>query len=172
MCFTDDQEMAEIMRSISLHGKGHHKYDNIRIGINGRLDTIQAAILLAKFDIFDEEIELRQKVAQSYTRLLSSSSFTTPYVPEGYRSAWAQYSLMAKEEAQRSEAQSLLKDAGIPTAVYYPMPLHLQKAFEVLNYKTGDFPVSEDCAGRVFSLPMHPYLREDELRDIAHKLSG
>jgi dTDP-4-amino-4,6-dideoxygalactose transaminase len=172
MCFTDDQEMAEIMRSISLHGKGHHKYDNIRIGINGRLDTIQAAILLAKFDIFDEEIELRQKVAQSYTRLLSSSPFTTPYVPEGYRSAWAQYSVMAKEEAQRSEAQSLLKDAGIPTAVYYPVPLHQQKAFESLNYVTGDFPVSEDCAGRIFSLPMHPYLREDELRDIAHALSG
>jgi UDP-2-acetamido-2-deoxy-ribo-hexuluronate aminotransferase len=172
MCFTDDQEMAEIMRSISLHGKGHHKYANVRIGINGRLDTIQAAILLAKFDIFDEEIELRQTVAQSYTRLLSASSFTTPYVPEGYRSAWAQYSVMAKDEAQRSEAQSRLKDAGIPTAVYYPMSLHQQKAFESLNYETGDFPASEDCACRIFSLPMHPYLKEDDLRLIALRMVG
>jgi UDP-2-acetamido-2-deoxy-ribo-hexuluronate aminotransferase len=172
MCFTDDQEMAEIMRSISLHGKGHHKYANIRIGINGRLDTLQAAVLLVKFDIFPEEIELRQTVAQSYTKLLSSSSLTTPYVPEGYRSAWAQYSLMAKDGAQRSDAQDRLKGAGIPTAVYYPMSLHQQKAFGSLDYKAGDFPVSEDCANRVFSLPMHPYLKEDELKLIALNLTN
>jgi dTDP-4-amino-4,6-dideoxygalactose transaminase len=153
-----------------LHGKGHHKYANIRIGINGRLDTIQAAILLAKLDIFAEEIELRQSVAQSYTRLLSSSSFITPHIPDGYRSAWAQYSVLAKDETQRSKAQNRLKDAGIPTAVYYPMSLHQQKAFESLNYKTGDFPVSEECANLIFSLPMHPYLQDDELRLIAHNL--
>jgi UDP-2-acetamido-2-deoxy-ribo-hexuluronate aminotransferase len=172
MCFTDDQEVAEIMRSISLHGKGHHKYANIRIGINGRLDTLQAAVLLAKFEIFPEEIELRQTVAQSYTNFLSSSPLITPYVPEGYRSAWAQYTLMAKDETERSNAQNRLKGARIPTAVYYPMSLHQQKAFESLNYKEGDFPVSEDCANRVFSLPMHPYLKEDELRLIIQNLTG
>jgi UDP-2-acetamido-2-deoxy-ribo-hexuluronate aminotransferase len=170
MCFTDDGVLAEVMRSISLHGKGSDKYENIRVGINGRLDTLQAAILLAKFEIFPEEIELRQSVAQSYTGLLSASSFTTPRIPDGYRSAWAQYSLMVEEEEQRSEVQNRLKEAGVPTAVYYPKPLHLQTAFQKLGYKTGDFPASEDCARRIFSLPMHPYLKNEEIAFIAQHL--
>jgi UDP-2-acetamido-2-deoxy-ribo-hexuluronate aminotransferase len=170
MCFTDDGMLAETMRSISLHGKGSDKYENIRIGINGRLDTLQAAILLAKFEIFPEEIELRQSVAQAYTDLFASSTLTTPSIPEGYQSAWAQYSLMVKEEDQRSGVQSRLKEAGIPTAVYYPKPLHLQTAFQSLGYKAGDFPASEDCARRIFSLPMHPYLKNDEIEFIAQHL--
>ncbi len=172
MCFTDDSRLAGLMRSISLHGKGSDKYENVRIGINGRLDTLQAAILLAKFDIFPEEIELRRAVAQSYTDLLSSSSLTTPHVPDGYRSAWAQYSLLAESESQRSIIQDRLKEAGIPTAVYYPKPLHQQNAFASLRYKSGDFPISEDCAKRVFSVPMHPYLKDDDLRLIARHLTG
>jgi len=170
MCFTDDARLANLMQSISLHGKGGDKYDNVRLGINGRLDTLQAAILLAKFELFPEELELRQSVAQGYSDLLSSSSFVIPAIPEGYRSAWAQYTMMAGTEEERAAGQNRLKSAGIPTAVYYPKPLHLQSAFRSLKYETGAFPVSEDCAKRVFSLPMHPYLTAEELRNIARKL--
>jgi UDP-2-acetamido-2-deoxy-ribo-hexuluronate aminotransferase len=171
MCFTDDRMLADTMRSISLHGKGSDKYENIRIGINGRLDTLQAAILLAKFEIFPEEIALRQRVAQGYTELLVSSTLTTPSIPEGYQSAWAQYSLMVREAEQRSGVQNRLKEAGIPTAIYYPKPLHLQTAFQALGYKAGDFPASEDCARRIFSLPMHPYLNNKEIEFIAQHLN-
>jgi dTDP-4-amino-4,6-dideoxygalactose transaminase len=170
MCFTDDGMLAEVMRSISLHGKGSDKYENIRVGINGRLDTLQAAILLAKFEIFPEEIELRQRVALAYTELLAASSLMTPTVPDGYRSAWAQYSLMVKGGGQRSTVQNRLKEVGIPTAVYYPKPLHLQTAFRELGYQAGDFPVSEDCAERIFSVPMHPYLKDQDIAFIARHL--
>ena len=168
MCFTDDGRLAEVLGSLRVHGKGHHKYDNVRIGVNGRLDTIQAGILLAKFDIFTEEIELRQQVADRYTSLLNPlSSLLTPAVPQGYRSAWAQYSVLAAGENQRTELQKKLKDAGIPTAIYYPKPLHLQSAFSDLGYQVGDFPICEDISQRIFSLPMHPYLTEKEQRKIA-----
>lgn len=168
MCFTDDDHLADIMRSVRVHGKGTHKYDNIRIGINGRLDTIQAAILLAKFEIFPDELELRQGVAQHYTELLSDFSLdlSTPHIPSGSRSAWAQYSLLAKDEQIRSNLQAKLKSEGIPTAIYYPAPLHLQTAFEYLGYKESDFPISEDCSKRIFSLPIHPYLTEEEQKKI------
>ena len=160
MCFTDNDEVAEKLRSLLFHGKGHHKYDNVRIGINGRLDTIQAAILLAKFDIFPEEVELRQKIAEHYSNLLNSySTITTPSIPTGYKSAWAQYSILAKDVEHRSELQDKLKENGIPTAIYYPKPLHLQTAFSSLGYREGDFPISEDYAQRIFSIPMHPYCR-------------
>lgn len=171
MCFTDDDQRAQLMRSISLHGEGNDRYENVRIGINGRLDTLQAAVLLAKFDIFPEELELRQKVARSYTELLSCSNFATPRVADGYRSSWAQYSLIAKSEGHRAAARNRLKEKGIPTAVYYPKPLHLQTAFGSLSYKRWDFPVSEDCSERIFSLPMHPYLKDDEMRLIAQHLT-
>jgi len=172
MCFANNEMLANLMRSISLHGKGSDKYENIRIGINGRLDTLQAAVLLAKFEVFPEEFELRQSVAQSYTELLASSSLTTPRIPDGYRSAWAQYSVMAKDEGHRSKVQNRLKGVGIPTAIYYPKPLHLQTAFRALGYKSGVFPASEDCAKRIFSLPMHPYLRDEELKFIAQHLTN
>jgi UDP-2-acetamido-2-deoxy-ribo-hexuluronate aminotransferase len=163
MCFTNDDRLAEIMQSVRIHGKGHHKYDNIRIGVNGRLDTLQAAILLAKFGIFPEEIELRQTVASRYTSLLESTTdVQPPAVPVSYLSAWAQYSILAKDGLHRDKLQKQLKEAEIPTAIYYPKPLHLQTAFSYLGYKTGDFAVSEECAGRIFSIPMHPYLSEEE----------
>jgi dTDP-4-amino-4,6-dideoxygalactose transaminase len=171
MCFTNDDKLSEIMESLRVHGKGHHKYDNVRIGINGRLDTLQAGILLAKFDIFPEEIEMRQQVAHRYTKLLTSNSdIQVPVVPPGYKSAWAQYSLLAKDEQQRTDIQNRLKEAGIPTAIYYPKPLHLQSAFSSLGYKKGDFPVSEACAKRIFSLPMHPYVSEEDQEKIAQIL--
>ena len=165
--FTDDDGLAEIMGSIRVHGKGTHKYDNARIGLNARLDTIQAAILLAKFDIFSEEIELRQKVAQNYTEGLSPNAMlSAPCVPDGYKSAWAQFSVLAESEERKNGWQGLLKENGVPTAVYYPKPLHLQSAFSFLGYKEGDFPVSEDCSRRIFSLPMHPYLSKGEIERI------
>ena len=168
MCFTDDDSLTEIMQSVRVHGQGHHKYDNIRIGVNGRLDTLQAGILLAKFDIFPEEIVLRQKVAARYTELLERhSGLTPPAIFQDYKSAWAQYSVLAQDSAQRAAIQNNLKTAQIPTAIYYPKPLHLQSAFSYLNYKIGDFPVSEDCADRIFSLPMHPYLSEEDQLKIA-----
>ncbi len=172
MCFTRDGDLAELMRSLSVHGKGHDKYENIRVGINGRLDTLQAAILLAKFEIFPEEMGLRQAVAQSYTQLISGcSTLATPYIPDGYLSAWAQYSLLTIDEAERSRIQQRLQRAAIPTAIYYPKPLHLQGAFSSLGYRSGDFPVSEDFGKRVFSLPMHPYLSTDELQRIVDHMT-
>ncbi len=166
MCFTEDDRLAERLRSIRVHGQGSDKYENIRIGINGRLDTLQAAILLAKFAIFPEELELRQQVARLYNELLAGKA-TIPQVPKGYRSAWAQYSILVEDGAERSARIAKLKEAGIPTAIYYPKPLHLQTAFTDLGYKKGDFPVSEDCARRIFSLPMHPYLTAEDQRRIA-----
>mgnify|MGYP001821713059 FL=1 len=168
MCFTDDGQLAEIMGSLRVHGKGHHKYDNVRIGVNGRLDTIQAGILLAKFDIFPEEIELRQQVAKRYTAMLNPlANIEIPAIPQGYKSAWAQYSILAAGDKQRTDLQNKLKEADIPTAIYYPKPLHLQSAFSYLGYKKGDFPISEDISRRIFSLPMHPYLTEEEQQKIA-----
>ncbi len=173
MCFTGSDRLAETMESLRVHGKGHHKYDNVRIGINGRLDTIQAAILLAKFEIFAEEIELRQQVARNYSERLSSHpSLVVPEIPAGYKSAWAQYSILAKDDAHRSKLQDRLKQNGIPTAIYYPKPLHLQTAFAGLGYGAGDFPYSEDFALRIFSLPMHPYLSKDEQDNIASILES
>lgn len=171
MCFTDDDVLAKVMESIRVHGKGVHKYDNARIGINGRLDTIQAAILNAKFDIFPEEVDLRKQVARRYDNLLSAcSSLSLPSVPDGRTSVWAQYSVLAKDENHRTGLQEKLKSKKIPTAVYYPKPLHLQTAYSFLGYKDGDFPVSENCSRRIFSLPMHPYLSVEEQEMIAEAL--
>jgi len=167
MCFTNDDKLAEIMESIRVHGKGSDKYDNIRIGINGRLDTIQAAILLTKFDIFPDEIRLRQIVADRYAKHLSGPPFpVTPNIPSEMISAWAQYSILASDEIQCLLLQTKLKDEGIPTAIYYPTPLHLQTAFKPLGYREGSFPESEDISRRIFSLPMHPYLSEEEQKKI------
>lgn len=169
MCFTNDENIDKVLRSLRVHGQGSDKYDNIRIGINGRLDTLQAAILLAKFEIFPEEIGLRQEVAAGYNELLAGT-VATPQIPEGYRSAWAQYSILVRDGAERAPLMAKLKGAGIPTAIYYPKPLHLQAAFASLGCREGDFPVSEDCARRIFSLPMHPYLTAEDRRRLADVL--
>ena len=161
MCFTDDDETAKVLKSLRVHGMGDDKYDNVRIGINGRLDTLQAAILLAKFEIFPEEIRLRRQVADKYGDALRDScseSFVLQHIPPGFHSAWAQYSLLARDSNHRATVLNALKLAGVPTAIYYPKPLHLQSAFASLGYKRGDFPLSEAHAESIFSLPMHPYL--------------
>ncbi len=152
--FTDDDALIEVLRSIRVHGQGTDKYENVRIGMNGRLDTLQAAILLAKLEIFEDEIVARQEVAARYNRGLEGV-VQTPKIFSHSRSAWAQYSVLTDHPA---DAMAKLKAEGIPTAVYYPKPLHLQKAFANLGHKPGDFPVSESFSKRIFSLPMHPYL--------------
>lgn len=166
MCFTQDEHLADVMRSIRIHGQGLDKYENVRIGINGRLDSLQAAVLLAKFEIFPEEIELRQQVADCYHTLLSplsaSRDLLLPQTPSYARSVWAQYSVLARDSKARQDWIQKLKTASIPTAVYYPKPLHLQTAFAFLGYREGQFPVSEDCSRRIFSLPMHPYLNPED----------
>ncbi len=167
MCFSDNDELAGAMRSLAVHGQGGNKYDNVRIGINGRLDTLQAAVLLAKFDIFPEEIGLRQQAADRYSEgIKKETGVVTPFVPEGSGSVWAQYSVLAKDENHRSDIQAGLKEKGIPTVIYYPGALHLQEAFKILGYKAGDFPVCEELTRRIFSLPMHPYLTADEQEEI------
>jgi dTDP-4-amino-4,6-dideoxygalactose transaminase len=166
MCFTDSDELAEGMKSLRVHGQGFDRYDNVRIGINGRLDSLQAAILLAKFDIFPEEVSARREIASRYNHALSrDSGLILPRTANGMASVWAQYSLLARDSDHREQIQRRLTDAHIPFAVYYPKPLHLQGAFGCLGYGRGDLPVSEDFASRIFSIPMHPYLsRADQDR--------
>ncbi len=163
--FTNDDVLAEKLRSIRVHGQGSDKYDNVRTGINGRLDTIQAAILLAKLDIFDYELEARNRIAAKYTSELEKV-VKTPQIPDGYISCWAQYSVLAKDSEERVFFQEKLKIEGIPTAIYYPRPLHLQTAYSSLGYGKTEFPVATDISGRIFSLPMHPYLLDEDVERI------
>jgi UDP-2-acetamido-2-deoxy-ribo-hexuluronate aminotransferase len=157
--FCNDDDMAQRLRSVRIHGQGSNKYDNIRIGINGRFDAMQAAVLLAKLEIFKEEIELRNQVANRYSQGLKDS-VVVPVVKEDRSSVWAQYSILAKN---RENLINELKSKGIPTAIYYPKPLHLQPAYQSLGYRNGDFPISERIANQILSIPMHPYLnREDQ----------
>lgn len=174
MCFTDDTDLDARMQSLRIHGQGHDKYDNVRIGINGRLDTFQAAILLAKFGIFPEEIGLRQEVANRYTTLIGAvgAPVEPPRIPAGIVSAWAQYSVLARDGEHRATLLNRLKEASIPSAIYYPKPLHLQTAFKSLGHTPGDFPVSEACAERIFSIPMHPYLTEEDQQRVIRALAG
>jgi dTDP-4-amino-4,6-dideoxygalactose transaminase len=155
---TDDAETAEVMRSLRMHGHGSDKYDNIRIGLASRLDTIQAAILSEKLKIFPDEIEARNRVARRYTETLGDVA-TVPRVPPGSISVWAQYTL--RVGAGRREALAAgLKAEGIPTAVYYPIPLHRQQAYKHYPVGEGGVAVSERLAAEAISLPMHAYLDE------------
>lgn len=156
--FCGDGQMLEVLRSLRIHGQGSDKYENVRIGINGRMDTIQAAVVLAKMEIFEEEMARRQAVAARYSVALQSN-MVVPRVPAGMRSAWAQYSIQTDH---REQVIAHMKEQGIPTAIYYPQPLHLQKAFAALKYLPGQFPVAEKVCKRILSLPMHPYLDEQQ----------
>ena len=152
--FTDNDEYADLLRSYRVHGKGSNKYDNVRIGMNSRLDTIQAAILLEKLVEFPTELFNRNKLANQYEKELSTK-FKTPFVPEGYVSSWAQYTLQAEN---RDDIMVEYKAKGVPTMIYYGICLHQQTAFENLNYNSFDFQTAESLAAHVFSLPMHPYM--------------
>lgn len=163
--FTDNQEYASVMSSLKVHGKGADKYDNLRIGYNSRLDTVQAAVLLTKFSRFEWEVERRNQLADCYTKALSGI-VKTPVVPKGYRSSWAQYTLMLPQEANRPAIQKALLEFGVKTMVYYPKPLHLQSAFLSLGYEKGSLPYAEAAADRVLSLPMHPYWEQSEVAQV------
>jgi len=164
MCFTDDLHLFDMMDSIRIHGKGINKYQNQRIGLNARLDTLQAAILLAKFKIFQDELQKRQEIASEYyfSFMECGMNLIIPRVPEGFKSAWAQYSILAENEMARDSFRNKLENQEIETNIYYPTPLHLQEAFKYLNYREGDFPISESCAKRIFTIPMHPYVKKSE----------
>ena len=156
-CFTNDDGLKEKLLSLRMHGQGRDRYEHVAIGLNARLDTIQAAILIEKLKIFEDEIEKRNAVAQRYTSAFANSNrIKTPVVLEGVTSTWASYTLQV---ADRARFQADLKQAGIPTMVYYPIPLSRQPAYAA--YPGVATPVSEALCGHVVSLPMHPYLDED-----------
>lgn len=153
-CFTGDDGLAGLLRSIRMHGQGADKYENVRIGVNSRLDTIQAAILIEKLKVFPEEIEMREAMARRYNRTLgTSNSIRVPHVIEGAQSTWAQYTIQVPD---RGKLQADLKAKGIPTAVYYPIPLSVQKGYR--HFPGVATPASEKLSRTVVSLPMHPYL--------------
>lgn len=155
-CFTNDDGLKELLLSLRMHGQGSDRYEHVHIGYNSRLDTIQAAILIEKLKIFDDEIEKRNAVARRYNQAFAGSNrIRTPAMIEGATSTWAQYTLQVED---RAKFQADLKAAGVPTAVYYPIPLSRQKAYA--HYPSAPTPVSEALSGRVVSLPMHPYLEQ------------
>jgi dTDP-4-amino-4,6-dideoxygalactose transaminase len=152
----EDDAMADVLRSLRMHGHGSDKYDNIRIGLASRLDTVQAAILIEKLKIFPDEIEARNRVARRYTDALNGVA-TTPTVPAGSTSVWAQYTIRVAG-GRRDKLAAALKAEGIPTAIYYPIPLHRQQAYKHYPVGAGGVAVSDQLAAEVISLPMHAYL--------------
>ena len=164
--FTNNDDYAELIKSYRVHGKGQDKYDNVRIGVNSRLDTIQAAILLEKLAAFPQELKNRNALADFYQEQLGDK-LNTPHVPKGYLSSWAQYTLVA---ANRDHYMTKLKEQGIPSMIYYGTCMHQQTAFKELGYQQGDFPVAEQLASQVFSLPMHPYMAAEEQQKVVSAL--
>ncbi len=156
--FTDDDDLAEIMKSIRVHGQGEDKYENVRIGMNGRLDTIQAAVLIEKLKLFPDEILARERVARRYDSALADVAII-PARTANTQSVWAQYTLRV-DAGRRASFRDQLAEAGIPTAIYYPKPLHQQTAYSHYPVAGNRLPVSERIVGEVVSLPMHPYLEE------------
>ena len=160
--FTDNDEWAKLLESYHIHGKGSDRYDNVRIGMNSRLDSIQAAILLVKLKAFkDYELVDVNKVAARYTEKLKGV-VKTPVVPESFYSSWAQYTIQVENKEVRAKLQAALKACDIPTAIYYPIPMHRQTAFNYLNLDENRCPVSDQLADTVISLPIHPYLSESD----------
>ncbi len=162
--FTDDDDLAQTMRQIRVHGQARKHHHPI-LGINGRLDTLQAAILLEKLEIFDEEIERRQQVAAAYSERLSGLGLILPHIAEGNTSVYAQYTILS---SRRSHASAVMADMGVPSVSYYAVPLHLQPVFQWLGHCVGDFPIAERVASEGLSLPMNPYLSEDDIENICH----
>ena len=168
--FTDNDEWAALLRSYRIHGKGADKYDNVRIGMNSRLDTLQAAILQVKMNAFEEyELVDVNKVADRYTEKLRDV-VKTPTVRDGFFSSWAQYSILLKDEAERDGLQAHLKGKGIPSMVYYPKPMSKQGAFGTIDCVKVDLSVTADLCRRVLALPMHPYLTVDGQDEIIREI--
>lgn len=171
--FTDDDMLAERMRSIAVHGKNREdKYDNIRLGMNSRLDTLQAAVLQQKLQAFkDYELDDVNKAAELYTKCLSGvSGLILPTVTEGYYSSWAQYTIQLSQDIDRTAMQERLKAQGIPTMIYYTKPMHKQGAFQGTYSAEANCPVTEELCNRVLCLPIHPYLAEEEIEKVAEAL--
>jgi len=163
---TNSDKLAQKMKMLRVHGQNrryHHKY----IGLGGRMDTLQCAITNVKIRHYEKDLKLRQEVAHKYTKLLGEKELILPYQLEKTTSAWAQYSVRVKD---RDKVQEKLKEQGIPTAVHYPMSLHLQECFAYLGYKEGDFPVAERVSKEIMSLPMNPYLSDSEIEFICENL--
>lgn len=164
--FTDNDEWAALLDSYRVHGKGQFKYDNVRIGMNSRLDTLQAAVLKVKLKAFREyEVADINRAAARYTEKLQGK-VKTPVVPEGYYSSWAQYTIRLDSKEQRDALQAVLKEQGIPTMVYYPTPMHDQTAYKNLKVPVGSCPVAEQLCHTVLSLPIHPYISEEDIDSV------
>lgn len=163
--FTQDDEYADLIRSLRVHGKGSNKYHNVRIGMNSRLDTIQAAILIEKLRVFPKELVKRNELACFYSAELSHK-FDTPTVQGSFISSWAQYTLTAENPGQRDRIVAHLKQQGIPTVIYYPTCMHQQPAFEMNRSYSFDCPVAERLASVVFSIPMNPYMRRSDAQKV------
>ncbi len=164
--FTDDDAAADYLRSARIHGKGECKYDNVRIGMNSRLDTIQAAVLQVKLKAFEQyELENVNAAAKEYTKLLKDV-VKTPVVPEGYYSSWAQYTIQLADREAREGLQAYLKEKGIPSMVYYPKPMHRQKAFENVESEEKHFANTTELCDRVLALPIHPYMSRDDIGQV------
>ena len=159
--FTDGAERADLFRSLRTHGEGKTRYEVLRTGMNGRLDTLQAAVLLAKLDVFDMELARREEIARVYDRRLGNLLDIPARVPDS-TSAWAIYAVLVRDEAARAHVQSILKQRGVPTAIYYPRPLHRQPAYAG-HHDGGALPVSEDLATRILALPIHPDLTDADV---------
>lgn len=170
--FTDNDEWAALIRSLAVHGKsGEDKYNNIYIGRNSRLDTIQAAVLLVKLKAFREyEVDAVNRVAGCYDKALKNSGFILPEVKQGYVSSWAQYTVQLPAGKKREQLQAALREAGIPTMVYYAKPMHRQGAFAGTDSEQAECPVTEQLCTNVLSLPMHPYMEEEQIAFIAEHL--
>jgi dTDP-4-amino-4,6-dideoxygalactose transaminase len=162
--FTESEERAELFRSLRTHGEGKTRYEVLRTGMNGRLDSMQAAVLLAKLTVFPEELQAREKIARVYDQRLGNVVVTPARVPDS-TSAWAIYAVLLKNEAERNRVQASLKDAGVPTAIYYPRPLHKQPAYAACHDGAA-LPVSEDLATRIMALPIHPDLTNEDVERI------
>jgi len=155
--FTDDAEFAATLRSVRVHGQGDHKYDNVRLGMTARLDTMQAAILIEKLRIFDDEVHARNVVANRYSSALADA-VTVPRVAKDTTSVWAQYTIQLPDGVNRKQFAAVLRGMGVPTMVYYEKPMHKQRAYCAYPVLEGGLPVSERISEKVISLPMHPYL--------------
>lgn len=171
--FTDSDEWAALVRSYAVHGKGSMKYDNVRVGMNSRLDTLQAAVLLVKLDAFAaREVDAANVAAARYGEALCGSELILPSIPEGFRSSWAQYTVQLPEDADRDAVQAALKERGVPTMVYYPKPMHEQRAFEGICERPLGCPVTERLCKTVLSLPMGPYISLSEVETVLKTLAS
>ena len=167
--FTNDSKIADIIRSCRIHGMGENKYENIRFGMTGRLDSMQAVVLNAKLDIFEEELVLRQGVADRYQQLIGDI-VDTPQLQVGVKSTWAQYCIKLPKTSNRDHVIKHLGATGIPTAIYYPVPMHHQPPYRAFPKSQCGLGVTLDCCRRVLALPMHPYLDEAQQQYIASEL--